>query len=223
MNKKITIFAVSLALIAALSGCGTNNSADSKSSSASETSATESQTKVSEETTESKATEKNVEKVTEAITTEKATENSTDESSEVQNADVNNNSSSTSDSSKAESESETNQNSGAEKFLGTWWCDRASLNISDNGDGTYQGKVSWADSAFANTEWTYTLKYDANSNSMVCDGNAKEIYYEYEEENKDPKTTTIYTDGSGTFTEKDNAITWNDAKENKGEGMKFIK
>lgn len=219
MNKKITIFAVSLALISALSGCGANNSADSKSSSVSETSATESQTKGSEETIESKTTEK----VTEAITTEKAAENSTDESSEVQNADVNDNSSNTSDSSKAESESEINQNSGAEKFLGTWWCDRVSLNISDNGDGTYQGKVSWADSAFANTEWTYTLKYDANSNSMVCDGNAKEIYYEYEEENKDPKTTIIYTDGSGIFTEKDNVITWNDAKENKGEGMKFVK
>lgn len=111
----------------------------------------------------------------------------------------------------------------AEIYLGQWCCDRATLNISDNGDGTYQGKITWADSAYANAEWVYILTFDSDSQSMVCNNNAVKTYYEYKDGFSEPETTVMYTGGSGSFYLANGVITWYDAEENRGEGMEFVK
>lgn len=111
----------------------------------------------------------------------------------------------------------------AENYLGTWGCGRATLNISDNGDGTYQGKITWADSAFAYVEWVYILAFDADSQCMVCNKNAVKTYYEYKNENSEPEATVMYTGGSGSFYLENGVITWYDAEEDRGEDMGFVK
>ena len=111
----------------------------------------------------------------------------------------------------------------ADNYLGTWGCGRATLNISVNEGGAYQAKISWADSAFAHTEWVYILYFDTMSKEMVCTNNAVRTYYEYKDGNSEPETTVMYTDGSGSFFLSDGVITWYDAEENCGEGMEFVK
>ena len=111
----------------------------------------------------------------------------------------------------------------ADNYLGTWGCGRATLNISVNEDGAYQAKISWADSAFAHTEWVYILYFDTMSKEMVCNNNAVRTYYEYKDGNSEPEITVMYTDGSGSFFLSDGVITWYDAEENCGEGMEFVK
>lgn len=108
-----------------------------------------------------------------------------------------------------------------EDYLGTWGCNRATLTIYSNGDGTYLGTVTWADSAFAYAEWTYTLTYE--NGIMVCDKNAVKKYYEYKDSNSDPEVNVMYDNGSGSFTLRNGVITWYDAEENLGEDMEFIK
>lgn len=110
-----------------------------------------------------------------------------------------------------------------ENYTGTWGCGRATLDISANDDGTYLGKITWADSAFAYVEWIYPLIYDTESCSMICYGNAVKKYYEYTNDYSEPNVQILYTDGSGSFYEENDAITWYDAKENRGEDMLFIK
>ena len=108
-----------------------------------------------------------------------------------------------------------------EDYLGTWGCNRATLTIYSNGDGTYLGTVTWSDSAFAYVEWTYTLSYE--NGIMVCNENAVKKYYEYKDGNPNPEVNVMYDNGSGSFTLRNGVITWYDAEENLGEDMEFIK
>ncbi len=110
-----------------------------------------------------------------------------------------------------------------ETYVGTWGCNRATLFISENDDGTYLGKIDWADSAFAYVEWVYVLTYDAESQSMVCSGNATKTYYQCEDESPYPSATVLYTNGSGSFCVTDDVLVWNDAEENSGEDMEFVR
>lgn len=111
----------------------------------------------------------------------------------------------------------------SENYIGTWNCERATLLISENDDGTYTGKITWADSAFAYVEWVYTLTYDTDSQSLICNDNATKTYYQYNDESTDPTVTSLYTNGSGSFCLSNNTIIWNDMKENRGEDMKFVR
>lgn len=110
-----------------------------------------------------------------------------------------------------------------EKYVGTWGCGRATLTVSENDDGTYLGIIDWADSAFAYVEWVYTLTYDTESQSMVCNGSATKTYYTYEEENSLPLSDVMYTNGSGSFYAENDVLIWNDEEENCGENMEFVR
>lgn len=111
----------------------------------------------------------------------------------------------------------------SENYIGTWNCERATLLISENDVGTYTGKITWADSAFAYVEWVYTLTYDTYSQSLICNDNATKTYYQYNDESTNPTVTALYTNGSGSFCLSNNAIIWNDMEENRGEDMKFVR
>ncbi len=67
------------------------------------------------------------------------------------------------------------------------------------------------------------MTYDDESKSMVCNGNATQKYYQYEDESSDPVISVLYTNGSGSFYEADGVIIWNDAEENRGADMKFVR
>ena len=51
----------------------------------------------------------------------------------------------------------------------------------------------------------------------------KKTYVQYKDENSEPESSVEYTDGSATFSLVNNAITWDDTKENSGEDMSFTK
>ena len=111
----------------------------------------------------------------------------------------------------------------SENYIGIWGCGRATLVISENDDGSYFGKITWADSAFAYVEWEYALTYDAESQSMICNGNATKTYYQYEDGNTEPTVTVLYTNGSGSFYLSNDVLIWNDMEENSGEDMEFVR
>ena len=107
-------------------------------------------------------------------------------------------------------------------YLGVWGCGRATLRITENTDGSYLGWISWADSAFAHTEWEYPLVYDAASKKLVCTGNATKTEYVYQDASSDPTVTVCYTDGSGSFSYSNQTILWSDEQEDAGKDMEFI-
>ena len=89
------------------------------------------------------------------------------------------------------------------------------------GDGTYQGRISWAESAFVYDEWIYPLIFDDATQTMVCSGGATKTRYTFTEEGVEPEETVCYTDGSGSFSFQDGVIYWQDDKEHSGEDMEF--
>ena len=115
----------------------------------------------------------------------------------------------------------TDETSGAEAYLGIWGCGRATLQIAEMGDGTYQGRISWAESAFVYDEWIYPLIFEEATQTMVCSGGATKTRYTFAEEGVEPEETVCYTDGSGSFSLRDGVIYWQDDKEHSGEDMEF--
>lgn len=109
----------------------------------------------------------------------------------------------------------------SEAYLGIWGCGRATLQIAEMGDGTYQGRISWAESAFVYDEWIYPLIFEDATQTMVCSGGATKTRYTFTEEGVEPEETVCYTDGSGSFSFQDGVIYWQDDKEHSGEDMEF--
>ena len=106
-------------------------------------------------------------------------------------------------------------------FAGNWQCDRASLEITDNGEGVYTAVIRWGDSAFAHAQWDYPLIFDGEK--LVCDGCGVNKYVDYSNNQTNPDVTVYYTDGSAIFylNEETDQITWVDSVENRGESMTF--
>lgn len=110
----------------------------------------------------------------------------------------------------------------AQAYVGRWGCDRATIDIADNEDGSYAVDITWGNSAAEASEWHYTCLYDANAHRLynVEPGTRAEVTYA---ENGDVASTeVVYEDGEATFAiEDDGRLIWNDMKENAAEGMRF--
>ena len=108
-------------------------------------------------------------------------------------------------------------------FAGNWQCDRANLEITDNGEGVFSAVIRWGDSAFAHAQWDYPLIFDGEK--LVCDGCGVKMYVDYSKNQSDPEITVNYTDGSAVFylNEETGQITWVDSVENQGQNMTFTR
>lgn len=111
----------------------------------------------------------------------------------------------------------------ADAYIGTWGCGRATLVIDKSSDSGYTATINWADSASAYSIWEYSLVYNPDNGNMVCTETGKKTYVQYKDENSEPESSVEYTDGSATFSLVNNAITWDDTKENSGKDMSFTK
>ena len=226
MNKKIIAMSLILAVSAAVSGCGTTDkdkSSETVSTTETSTSAVTTETETAS-TAESTETETAAEKTSETETvTNKFKDDGSERKQDIYSEGVYGahfvrieGAGGIADDGIGDGEI-----AAEEDYLGTWGCNRATLTIYSNGDGTYLGTVTWSDSAFAYAEWTYTLSYE--NGIMVCDGNAVKKRYEYKDGNSNPEVNVMYDNGSGSFTLSNGVITWCDAEENLGEDMEFIK
>jgi len=106
-----------------------------------------------------------------------------------------------------------------EEFVGTWECERASLEITQISDTEFHAVIHWSDSAFAHVEWDYPLTYE--NGTLVCSGKCTKTYVEYTSADTDPDRTVEYTDGSGEFTMQGAGVIWNDLTEHSGDNMVF--
>ena len=107
-------------------------------------------------------------------------------------------------------------------FVGNYGADRALIHVEAVGDSDAKITVEWSSSATEGSIWTMTGPFDANSLTVKYTGGVK-VDYVYD--GADKRTdTTVYTDGTGTFTFKDAdalTVTWDDKKEHIADGMTF--
>ena len=108
-----------------------------------------------------------------------------------------------------------------EAYTGSWICGRAIIEISSNGEGSFNAKVSWGASAAAHVIWDYPLVLD--NGKLVCSGNGKKTYVEFENAESDPVETIEYTNGSAEFTMAGNHLFWNDLSDHGADDMLFEK
>lgn len=106
-------------------------------------------------------------------------------------------------------------------FIGKYGCGRATAEVSAEGTDGAKIVITWAGSAFENAEWVMTGTFDSDKLLFTYTDCVKTDYV-YKDEGVVESETVEYTDGHGTmqFTE-DLTFTWQDDKENAGDGMVF--
>ena len=110
----------------------------------------------------------------------------------------------------------------AQNFLGTWVCDRATIEVTENEDAAYRFTVSWAGSAFEEAVWTYDCAYYGEYREMRnYEGGVKRVDT-YGEDGEVVSSETVYEDGEVTFMiDGSGALYWNDITEAAGADMAF--
>ena len=139
-----------------------------------------------------KATESTVEPATEAVveTTEETTE--------------------------AETETELTYIEDA-SIIGTYVCDRATLDVTSNDAKAFLITIIWGSSATESAEWDavghldqdHVLHYEACRMQHVT----------YSADGSQSDTEVIYSDGDGTLVFTDKGVEWHDNKEDAGKGI----
>ena len=129
-------------------------------------------------------------------------------------------------------------------FLGSWSCDRASIDISplegrgmvlddglaysqdsepafEQGDA-YRVLIHWGGSAFESSEWEYICSFDEGSGKLVDEGKGVHATLTFDEDGSLLDEEIAYSDGSASFSLNEKGeLTWKDDKDNAGKGMKF--
>ena len=107
-------------------------------------------------------------------------------------------------------------------FVGEWNDERVSIYIQETMQN-YEVTVVGSGSAFDGAFWTYTCDYDAETDSLVSNGEIAEmISYTYSEDGENYSEELVYTDGEAVFSlNEDGKLIWDDKKENAGEGRLF--
>lgn len=107
-------------------------------------------------------------------------------------------------------------------FAGRWGCERATIDIAVQDDGTFKVFIAWGSSAAESVEWTYACVYDGDRKCLYSYMPGSKVIVTYAEGGDVESAVTEYDDGEATFTiDEDGMLIWNDAKENAGEGMRF--
>ena len=106
-------------------------------------------------------------------------------------------------------------------FAGEWNDERVSIVILETMED-YQVTVAGSGSAFDGAYWLYTCDYDAETDSLVSNGEVAMKYtYEFDE-NEQYSEELVYEDGEAVFSlNEDGFLVWDDKKENAGEDRLF--
>lgn len=107
-------------------------------------------------------------------------------------------------------------------FVGEWLGERMSIIVEETMEN-YQVTVSGSGGAFSGAYWAYTCDYDAETDTLVSNGEvASMIEYTFSEDGEDYSEDLIYDDGEAVFSLDDAGnLIWDDKKENAGEGRVF--
>ena len=111
----------------------------------------------------------------------------------------------------------------AAAFEGEWQCDRATIEMYWEELG-FKVLVEWSSSAWETDEWEYSCYYHEEDNTVVAVPFGTHAQVKYNDEGAVIEHTELYDDGMAVFSlTKDGFLTWNDEKDNAGEGMLFTK
>ena len=109
----------------------------------------------------------------------------------------------------------------ADDYVGVWTCGRCNATISREGAG-YLVEIQWASSAAEGSRWSYPCTYDNYSGILFSNDDGTRIDYVFTEDGNGTNNM-VYNDGHGVFVLRNGKLTWQDKKENAGEGIEFIK
>ena len=110
----------------------------------------------------------------------------------------------------------------AQSYVGRWGCDRATIDITDNGDDSFDVTVTWGSSAAEHAEWHYTCLFDVNLHRLYSSEPGAKSVVTFGEDGEIVSDVPEYDDGEATFAiEDDGMLVWNDEKENAADGMRF--
>ena len=108
-------------------------------------------------------------------------------------------------------------------FIGRYQCDRCSVFVEAEGSENAKFTFSWGSSAWENSEWTMSGKFDeATLTVEYADGRRADLTYG--DDGKLAKEDVIYENGTGrvVFSEGEAlSLTWEDDKEHAADGMVF--
>lgn len=110
-------------------------------------------------------------------------------------------------------------------FVGTYACERASIDIEATDDvNGVKAVVTWGASAAEHAEWTMSGTYDADSHVFTYSDCVKKNVV-FREDGSVDSEEEVYNDGSGTMTFSEGTegpyLEWKDDKENAADGMTF--
>lgn len=111
----------------------------------------------------------------------------------------------------------------AAAFEGAWQCGRATLEMYWEELG-FKVLIRWGGSAWDVAEWEYSCFYNEENNTIESMPFGLRTDLVYGDNGEVVSSTEIYDDGEATFAlTEDGFLTWDDMKENAGEGMLFEK
>ena len=107
-------------------------------------------------------------------------------------------------------------------FVGEWNDERMSIVVKATMED-YEVTVTGSGGAFSGAYWVYTCDYDADTDTLVSNGEvASMVEYTYSEDGEDYSEEVVYEDGEAVFSLNDaDQLIWEDKKENAGEGRAF--
>lgn len=107
-------------------------------------------------------------------------------------------------------------------FVGEWNEERVSIEIEETMED-YHVIVAGSTGATEGVYWLYTCDYDAETDSLVSNGElAKKYTYTNSEDGEEYSEEVVYEDGEAVFTlDGDGRLIWEDKKGNDGEGLIF--
>jgi len=107
-------------------------------------------------------------------------------------------------------------------FIGSYACDRVSVDVAPDGMGGAKFLVHWGSSAWESASWEMSGELDS-STLVVSYSNCRKSIITFAEDGESSTETVEYENGTGTFTfnGSDFTMTWQDDQENAGEDMVF--
>lgn len=222
--KKTGLFAISIIIAAALSGCGKNETMQTVKPAGITVSATAAAQEKKSDSTTVKAEEEHTITITADAASVMSDNNQAHTiSSEApyagsEKADIPANENDTAYDAVSSDDGDT---ASADFFAGSWTCGRAILEIKDNGSGSFTAQVTWSESASAHMIWQYPLTLE--DGKLVCRGEGTMFHVECNDPQSGVVETVKYKDGSAEFIQKGNDLYWNDLNEHCADGFLFSK
>ena len=105
------------------------------------------------------------------------------------------------------------------KYLGTWVCGRATIEIAQYGE-PYEVQVTWGNTAAETTFYKYDCYFDGKS--LVNDGSGEKKDIVFDEQGNEKEVKNVLEDCAAVFTiQEDGTLIWQEFKEDAARDMVF--